>query len=254
VGKVKRWNEDGPDEWRQVQEYTTFERDVPLASGLFLTEPPATGYVIEKSREEATIPVRRNWLEVDIYEDTQFGYAPLNYRVWPAFLLPDGSILVGYQSVDAKESREQSRYFKGLEPGGPPAKLPVEVYALSPEPNTRNVSFVGFYLAHTEEDTDRGRRWFEWILYVPDGPPPGSDAVLIYRLQYRLNVERAEDTEIRMKQIAVRGLVTIAGVEDFNRLVLTAVAERSDGGVVPSQVTYENVLRLTEQLRTAVAR
>lgn len=255
IGKIKYWKEQGQDGWTQISEYTQFERNVPLPAELFRTDPPATGYEIENSKETATIPVRRNWFETDIYENTQFRYASLNYRVWPVFFLPDGSLLAGYQSVDGLESRDQSRYFEGLQMGGPLAKLPVEVYALSPEPNTRNILFIGFHLAYTQKETDEGRRWFEWILYVPDGEPPKPDEVLFYRIQYRLNVQRTEDIQIREEQPPVHTRTTqkVETEEDFNTLILGAVAERSGGAVVPEQVTYENVLRIAEQIRVSIS-
>jgi hypothetical protein len=255
IGKLKYWKGEGEDEWTQVSEYTQFERNVPLPAELFRTDPPATGYEIENSKETATIPVRRNWFETDIYEDTQFRYASLNYRVWPVFFLPDGSLLAGYQSVDGLESHDQSRYFEGLQMGGPLAKLPVEVYALSPEPNTRNILFIGFHLAYTQKETDEGRRWFEWIVYVPDGEPPKPDGVLFYRIQYRLNVQRTEDIQIRAEQPPVHTRTTqkIETEEDFNTRILGAIAERSDGGIVPEQMTYENVLRIAQQIRASVS-
>ncbi|MEN6577357.1 MAG: hypothetical protein ABFD90_13520 [Phycisphaerales bacterium] len=255
IGKLKYWKEEGEGGWTQTSEYTRFERNVLLPPELFFTDPPATGYEITNSKKTATIPVRRNWFETDIYEDTQFRYASLNYRVWPVFFLPDGSLLAGYQGIDGLESRDQSRYFEGLHAGGPLAKLPVEVYALSPEPNTRNVLFIGFHLACTQKETDEGRRWFEWILYVPDGEPPKPDGVLFYRIRYRLNVQRTEDIQIRAEQPPVHTRTTqkIETEEDFNRLILSAIAERSDGGVVPEQITYENVLRITEQIRTSMS-
>ncbi len=253
VGRTRYWHEEEGG-WTQVSEYTRFEWNVPLSPELFLTEPPATGYEIANSKETATVPVHTDWLEQDLYEDTQFAYASLNYRLSPAFALPNGVLLAGYRSVDGQESRDQSRYFEGLRPGGPSAKLPVEVYALSPEPNVRHVLFTAFHLAYTQKETSAGRRWFEWILYVPDREPPKPDAVLQYRIIYRRNVQRTEDIDIRFKQISLPDPQRIETEEDFNRLVLDAIAERSDGGVVPEQVTYEHVLRIAEGIRASIAR
>lgn len=255
IGKIEYWKEQRQDGWTQLFEYTRFERNVSLPAELFCTDPPATGYEIENSKETATIPVHPNWFETDIYEDTQFRYASLNYRVWPVFFLPDGSLLAGYQSVDGLESRDQSRYFEGLHAGGPLAKLPVEVYALSPEPNTRNVLFIGFHLMYTQKQMDEGRRWFEWILYVPDGEPPKPEGVLFYRIQYRLNIHRTEDIQIRVEQPPVHPRTTprIETEEDFNTLILGAIAERSDGGLVPEEVTYENVLRIARRIRESIS-
>jgi len=254
VGAIKVWEEQNGGGWNQVWEYTRFERDLPLAAELFKTEPPATGYEIKNSKETATVPVRRGPLEVDIYENTKFAYASLNYWVAPVFALRDGSLVAGYQSVDAKEPRDQSRYFQGLQVGGPLAKLPVEVYALAPEPNTRSVTFLGFHLAHTQKQTPNGPRWFEWILYVPNGTPPKPEAVLLYRIQYRLNVQRTEDIDISVKQTATPDPQMVETEEDFNRLVLGAMAERSATALPPEQVTYAGVLQMAQQIRATLVK
>jgi hypothetical protein len=254
LGMVKVWEEQDGGEWNQIWEYTRFERDAPLSAELFKTEPPATGYEIKNSKETATVAVRRSPLDVDIYENTEFAYASLNYWVAPIFALPDGSLLAGYQSVDAKEPRDQARYFQGLQMGGPLAKLPVEVYALTPEPNARNVTFLGFHLACTQKQTANGPRWFEWILYVPNAEPPKPEAVLMYRIQYRLNVQRTEDIDISVRQTATPNPQMVETEEDFNRLVLGAMAERNDSASPPEQVTYASVLQMARQIRATLVK
>ena len=246
VGRIKSWEKQGNDEWRQRREYTKFERNVSLPPGIFRTEPP-DGYEIQTTKETATVKVRR---KRDIYEGTQFNYAPLNYWVEPVFLLKDGSFLACWQSVDAKESRDQSSYFKNLQVGGDLPKLPVEVFAFSPEPNLRDVQFVGFHIAHTEKETEKGRRWYEWTLYTPDKQPPEPNTVLLYRLRYVLNVDKTK--EIRLKQTALPDWQEIKTEDDFNTFVLGAMAELSDDGKAPENVTYESVLQLTKQIRESI--
>ena len=72
----------------------------------------------------------------------------MSYRVRAVFVLKGGSVLACWQSVDNLESRDRSKYFENLQTGGDLPKLPVEVFALSPEPNVRDVMFAGFHLAH----------------------------------------------------------------------------------------------------------
>lgn len=248
VGRVKRW-EQQEGGWVQTSELTTLEHDIPLSDALFGTEP-RPGHEIRTPKEQATVRVRQ---ERDIYKGTEFDYAPLNYRVRHVFALEDGSLLVCWQGVDAKESRDQSRYFKQLVAGGDLPRLPVELYALSPEPNVRDVLFVGFHLAHTEKETEQGRRWYEWSLFVPDKEPPEPNIVLVYRPHYRLNVDRTDEIDISVKQIGTPDPQKIESEEDFNTLVWGAMAERSDGRSVPEQVTYENVLWLADEIRTSLA-
>lgn len=250
VGRSKAWRKKDNEDWIQISEYTIFERNVSLPEGIFKTEPP-TGYEIRTAKEDATVRV---WKERDIYEGTQlFGYAPLNYQVAPFFHLNNGCLLACWQSVDAKESRDQSGYFQGLRVGGDLPKLPTEIFALSPEPNVRDMQFIGYHLAFTLKETEKGKRWYEWSLYIPDKEPPPVNAVLTYRIHCRLNVNRTKDIKNRRNQSAVGDPQEIKTEEDFNTFVLGAMAERSDGGLVPKHVNYENILRLTKQLRESQA-
>lgn len=249
VGRSKTWRKKDSEEWIQVNEYTTIERNVSLPEGIFKTEPPA-GYEIKTAKEDATVRIRQ---KRDIYKHTKFGYAPLSYWVEPVFHLKDGSLLACWESVDAKESRDQSGYFQGLRIGGDLPKLPTEIFALSPEPNVRDMQFIGYHLAFTQKETEKGKRWYEWSLYIPDKEPPPVNAVLNYRIHHRLNVNRTKDIENSVKQIAVDDPQEIRIEEDFNTFVLGAMAERSDDGKAPENVTYENVLILAEQIRESLA-
>ena len=235
----------------QISEYTIFERNVSLPEGIFKTEPPP-GYEIKTAKEDATVRV---WRERDIYEGTQlFEYAPLSYWVGPFFHLKDGSLLACWQSVDAKESRDQSGYFQGLRIGGNLPKLPTEIFALSPEPNVRNVQFIGYHLTFTLKETEKGKRWYEWSLYIPDKEPPPVNSVLKYRIHRRLNVNRTKNIENRRNQSAVTYPQEIKTEEDFNTFVIDAMAKRSDGDFVPEHVTYENILQLTQRLRKSLSK
>jgi hypothetical protein len=252
VGRTRWWIRQ-KDQWVTTYERTLIVRDVPLPEGLFVTEP-TPGIEIGTSKEEATIPDRVPFIEEDLYEDTKFRYASLNYRVRMAFALNDGSLLACWQGVDGLESHDQSKYFADLQTGADLPKLPVEVFALSPVPNVRDVIFAGFHLAHTEKETEQGRRWYEWSLYVPDREPPQPEAVMNYRIHYRLNVERTEAIEIRSRQTSTPDPQRIETQADFETKVLQAMAQRTDDGAIPEHVTYENVLWLAEQLRAAVAK
>lgn len=251
VGRSKAWRKKDKEDWIQISEYTIFEQNVSLPEGIFKTEPPP-GYEIKTAKEDATVRV---WRERDIYEGTQlFEYAPLGYWVGPFFHLKDGSLLACWQSVDAKESRDQSRYFQGLRVGGDLPKLPTEIFSLSPEPNVRDVQFIGYHLTFTLKETEKGKRWYEWSLYIPDKEPSPVNSVLKYRIHRRLNVNRTKDIENRRNQSAVTYPQEIKTEEDFNNFVLGAMAKRSDDGLVPEHVTYENILRLAKQLRGSLIR
>lgn len=258
LGEVKTWcKKQGDKEWRQIAEGTGFDYGIPLTAELFQTEPPSSEYEIRISKEKATIPKRLDWFDCDIYDDLcspWSGDASLRYFLAPVFMLRNGVILAGYRSVDTRESQDQSKYFENLRIGGPLAQLPVEVVALFPEPDTRKVQFTGFHLAHTRRQTEDGPRWFEWILYVPNEEPPKPEHVLTYRGQCKRNAARAEDPNVSFPTVlspSELAKMKLETKEDFDRLVLGAMAKVSDDGVMPEHITYENVLRLAEQLRTS---
>ena len=246
VGRTRHLQEqDG--QWVIQYERTRIERDVPLPAGIFVTEPRG-GFEIRTPKEDAVVRP-----PLDVYKYTQYDYAPLAYRIREVFALPGGCLLACWQGVDNLESRDQSKYFQHLQIGGDLPKLPVEVFAFSPEPNVRDITFVGFHLAHTEKETEPGRRWYEWSLFVPDKEPPAPEAVFNYRVHYRLNIDRTDHNDIDAKQLAIRDPRMIATEGDFNTHVLGAMAQRSDDGAIPAHVTYSDVLDLAERLRGSIA-
>ncbi len=206
------------------------------------------------SKEEASIPTRVEWFDFDIYSElygVYVGDGRARCFLAPAFALRNGVILAGYRSVDIEESQDQSKYFENLRIGGPVARLPIEVVTLFPVPDAQGVQFTGFHLAHTRKQTKDGQRWFEWILYVPNKEPPELEHVLTYRGQCRHNVSRNEDPNVGSPEgaIVLPKPAKVDTKEDFDRLVLGAMTKVSDDGGTPEHITYENVLRLAEQLR-----
>ena len=246
VGRT-RFLEKKNDQWTIVYEQTQIDRDIVLPEGLFLTDS-LPGYEIKTSKEEAKVRKDRSFEDWDIYEFIH-GSAQLDYRVKMVFSLKEGPLLACWQGVDGMESRDQSRYFENLRAGGDLPDLPVQVFALKPRPNVRDVVFTGYHLAHTVKETERGRRWYEWSLYVPDKAPPEPDTLFGYEVYYRRNVERASSVRISVKQVMIKEAPAIRTEADFDAKVLKAMAELSDNGTIPEQVTYENVLQIAKRLQ-----
>ncbi len=248
TGQLRRYAflEKRENQWITTLEYTSIEGNASLPEDIFLTEP-RPDYDIKTPKEEAVLPGRPAY---DIYDDTVL--SPLKYGIRRFFALKGGCLLACWQGIDNTESRDQSKYFANLQPGGELPKLPVEIFALSPEPNIRDVNFIGFHLTHTEKETERGRRWYEWSLYIPDQKPPEPNAVFKYRIHYRVNVNRTDNINIGTKLLDVRNPRNIETGLDFETKVLKAMAERSDDGLIPEHVTYESVMKLAEQLRASI--
>jgi hypothetical protein len=247
IGRIKEWRKEDDGPWIQTIEYSTFERNVVLSPDLFVTEPPeGEEYRLENTKETAIVSLETTDLD-DIYDHAKWDYAPLAYRVEPIFRLNNGSFLACWQSIDASEPHDQTRYFQNLEIGGDLPKLPSEVYAFSPSPNVRNMQFVGYHLAYTRKGTEKGPRWYEWSLYVPDCQSPPPNAVLSYQIHYRDNT--GENKDMSETQVRFFDWQEIESEDDFDSLVLEEIAKRSDRGSIPVHITYEKVLGLSEQIR-----
>jgi len=249
IGRIKEWRKKGDGPWIQSIEYSMFERNVTPSPDLFVTEPPkGEEYRLENTKETASISSKTTGWD-DIYDRAKWNYAPLAYLVGPIFRLNDGSFLTCWQGIDASESQDQSKYFQNLEVGGDLPKLPAEVYAFSPSPNVRNVRFVGYHLAYTRKGTEKGPRWYEWSLYVPNKEPPSPEVVLSYQIHYRDNT--GESKHMSMTQVLLGHWQEIESEGDFDSLVLEEIAKRSDRGSIPVHITYEKVLELSEQIRNS---
>ena len=249
IERVKRWGKEIDGPWVERQEYSFFERDIPMAAELFVTDPPeGEEYRLENTKETA---IDASTLEesFDIYDWVKFDCSPLTLRVFPVFRFNNGSFLACWQSVDGTEPHDLSKYFQNLKTGGDLPKLPLEVYAFSPMPNVRNMQFVGFHFASTKKETENGPRWYEWSLYVPDSDPPSPERVLYYRIKYRNNTAENKSIDRAASRFDWQ---EIESRQDFDSLVLKEISMRSDGGVVPEHITYENVLQLSEELRDSL--
>jgi len=99
--------------------------------------------------------------------------------------------------------------------------------------------------------TQKAGRFYEWSIYVANKTVEPAD-VWGYQLQLESNLEGGE-ANARLS-IAATAELTIQDEEDFNSLVLGAMAECSDAGVAPDRLTYENVLALVEQIRASIAK
>jgi hypothetical protein len=128
-----------------------------------------------------------------------------------AFTMPSGSVILAWHSQDMRSSASQASIFKNLKGGGPLPKLPIEIYALTSVGGGVLVTYDGRHLYHT----------------LPRFNPP-KDRVLF--------------------SLGLLNDMLIGNEQDFNKWVLGAMAELSDDGKAPADVTYEGVLELAEQI------
>lgn len=238
LGRVQMWSKVDDDQWEVDYDYLDIDYDVAVPDGVFTMEPPE-GYTLKNTMETA-IP-----LELSRSGGVAYGSFSANARI--GFLMGDGSVIVAWQSLDSESEIPQDELFMGLEFGGPLPRLPVEIYGLKPAGVSRELTYTGYHLAHTQ----KAGKFIEWSLYVPDGAPPASVRQLGCDVLYRFNIDPEPKWRIGL---TVDCSLLIKGAEDFGKWVLGAMAELSDDGEVPAGITYERVLVLTEQVRESFAK
>jgi hypothetical protein len=236
--RIQAWVKQNDEEYQLHYEYDRIERDAPVPEGIFSTDVPQ-GYELQNTKETA-IP-----LELDDGGSVHCGSLTLDSRI--TFTLSEGSVILGWCSLDRESETSQEYLFENLEFGGSLPKLPVEIWGLKPSGWTGDITYVGQHLAYTQ----KGDKFIEWSLYVPEGSPPARSEMLGYDVLYRFNLE--EEPKWRIAYTLDYG-IEIKSEEDFDIWVIGAITELSDNGVAPDDVSYESVLQLAERIRGSMTR
>jgi hypothetical protein len=234
---VQAWRKLSNGQYQLHYEYSKIERDVAVPDRVFAMEVPQ-GYELRNTRETA-IP-----LELDDGASVHSGSLTLDSRI--SFTLSDGSVILGWYSLDRESETSQEDLFENLEFGGSLPKLPVEIWGMKPSGWTGDITYLGWHLAYTK----KAGKFIEWSLYVPEGSPPARSEMLGYDVLYRFNLE--EEPKWRIAYTLDYG-IEIKSKEDFDIWVRGAIAELSDDGGAPDDVSYESVLQLAERLRESLA-
>jgi hypothetical protein len=241
LGRVQIWSKATDDQWELNKDYLV-DYDVAIPDGVFTLEPPE-GYTLKNTMETA-IPQELGSGGGVRYSDGKYS---LSADTVIGFIMGEGSVIIAWQSSDSKSGISQDEFFTGLEFGGPLPRLPVEIYGLKPAGVSSNLTYTGYHLAYTQ----KGDKFVEWSLYVPDGTPPAGVRQLGCDVLYRFNIEPKPKWRIGL---TVNCSLLIGGAEDFDKWILGAMAELSDDGTAPADITYERVLALAGQVRQASAK
>lgn len=240
VGRVEIWRTEGAGIWYQLAELAEIEYNMPLPGGTFITEAPL-GYTTANTKENPYVSglfQNRN----RVGDQTITSYA--------CFTLNDGSVILGWSCTtgwpenDWSLDRYQEAIFKSLVVGGELPKLPIEFYGVSPIGEDPGIEYHGTHLSYTR----KGSILHEWGLYVPGRKLDKYHGRLNYNLLYRCN-----SRDVNQKgafTLGETGDIQIKTEGDFDLYVLGAMAELSDEGKPPTDVTYASVLRLAEQIRS----
>jgi len=234
--RIKSWAWTKDEDWEKGMEIDLVERDIEVPDNVFVTEAPV-GYALENSKETATV---RELINASVGTES----VSLNCHV--LFAMSDGSVIVGWSSEDRQSDASQEVLFEGLQMGGQLPKVATEVYAIKTSDREQEITYRGYHLAHTKKKD----KFYEWSIYVADRQVSPSK-VLGYSLVHRYN---PENRVIKAKiSISTTATLIIDNAEDFNTFVLGAMAELSDDGQVPEELSYENVLQLAQQTRNSLS-
>jgi len=240
LARAQVWREVAPGQWEIAADYQHIEYNAEVPEGVFAMDPPS-GYTAANTPE--TAPFR----ELD---DSYGGYTDEHYNLQCgakiAFALADSSVILGWQSFDHESKEPPDVLFEDTTFGGPLPKLPVEFYALKPANESSDVIYTGYHLGQTHKD----HRFIEWSLYVPNGEPPANIQTDGYTILYRWNLEFEPRWTMH---VPVMPEFVVETAEEFDEWVLGAMAELSEDGKAPADVTYQEVIDLAQQVRTSVA-
>ncbi len=233
--KTIRWTQRN-GQWHKGSETTLVEHNIDMPDEIFALEPPQ-GYRPLNSKYSATTPELSQGRSsiLSIWLSNHIGFA-----------LPDGSIIACWGSYDKKSRRPQGPLFKNLEMGGPLPKLPFEVYALEATHKDKEFTFEGYHLAYTKKNGS----FYEWAIYIPSQDIDTKySEMLNYNLIFRNNTPRK--VNVNSVGPSVRAELTIKNKKDFDIWIRGAMAELSDNGIAPENVTYENVTKVIGNLRAS---
>jgi hypothetical protein len=239
LGRVQMWSKSNDDQWELEFDYCDIEYNLVVPNGTFSMKIPED-YTFKNTMETAIALVLGSGRGV--------GYGDEQCSLWAdtriGFILKDGSIIVAWHSVDTESETPQDELFMGLEFGGPLPKLPVEIYGLKPAGASSDITYTGYHLTYTQ----KAGKFIEWSLYVPDGTPPASVRQLGCDGLYRFNL----DHEPKWRVGLTVDCMPIEAVEDFDKWVRGAIAELSDDGLAPANITCDSVLQLAEHIRKSL--
>lgn len=231
--RIFRWAnvEEDSVRWQLRMDAHTIEYNVTPPADCFKTEPPE-GYELRNSKETAI--------------EQELGYyARVRFYGCIGFTLNDGSVIFGWHA-NHKSEESQAHLFVNLKLGGPLPNLPAQIVGLKSWPVEEDITFVGRHLAFTQKNG----KFYEWGIYVPNKKMPERYTFQDYKVIAKYN--GVEPRSFLGRPNLIGQELAINAEQDFNTWVRGAMAELSTDRKAPVHVTYENVLRLAEQIHRQI--
>ncbi|MHC4443017.1 MAG: hypothetical protein ACYTA5_10500 [Planctomycetota bacterium] len=240
IGRVQRWhkNQERNDnfDWH-LDEDVRIERNIFVQPHIFDTVAPA-GYTLNNTKALAAVTKPTM---------VSLGGPDFTITIHIGFMLKDESVIIGWSSEDKKAEESQAGLFRGLVFGGPLPRLPMELYRIKSTIKDGDAFFSGYHLGHTQQNG----KYYEWSIYVSPQPSPKHGFFTNFNSDYRLNIA-PDRTKPGQGSMGWRS-IWIDNKQDFDQLVLGAMAELSDDGEAPDYIIYERVMELSAKLREEFA-
>ncbi len=195
---------------------------------------PPEGYAERNNKETAPKTLLR-YCSID-RNNIKKGFIPI------VLALHNGIVIMSWQIDEVTPETFQAEIFSVLEPGANLPKKPMKITCeLWPEDFTEEFIYTGKHLACTQKDG----RFYEWAIFIP------SKNIQIQRgLRHKITVQWDSDkNEVDNFVKSVETLVIKENEYDFG--VRGAMAEMSDEGIAPEHVTYENIVKLVDEIRVS---
>ncbi|MHC5061550.1 MAG: hypothetical protein ACYTFK_10765 [Planctomycetota bacterium] len=247
IGKIYRYYRplEGDQSWRIVSSEEKIEFNIPIPEEIFEFNIP----------EDYDKPYDNSTPETASFD----GIGPhgagwkngVEAQTGICFTLEDSSVIVCWRSYNEDENDEkQEHLFEDLKVGGEFPELPAVLEKLSfipsvwtPGGRQKKVMYAGRHLCSTQKDGC----FIEWGLYVPEIEPPTTLPRYIYRGLWRFTDEPDQPLE-ELNPLSGTRLEP----DEFNEFVLGAMAELSEDGVAPADITYEGALQLAQEIRESL--
>lgn len=238
--RTQSWLKGQDGRWQLWYDYRISQNEKVPEETFALTVPEEYAAANSKEQAEEQLPPQS-------FGGSMNGADNLDLLTTYSFTLKDGSVILGWSSVDRKSKTPPDAVFKDVRFGGPTPAMPVEIYGLKPACSSGEPVYAGRHLGFTK----KADRFIEWALFVPNATPPWSVRKLGYDILYRFHRRPAPDWAMSME---VYDGLHVETAQDFDTWVLGGMAELSDTGTAPSQVTYQAVLNLVRQIRSETKR
>lgn len=238
VGRLRQSVRNQADRnWELISETEKIEIDKMPPAGIFLKEPPA-GYAVKNDKAAAEIA----GLDLDGFQ-SMGEYA---LRVPASFTLEDGSILACWRGLHDSVGAGPDSLYEGLIFGGDLPRAPAELVAMMTRQDEDHPGVPIHYVGRHVTTTRKTGRVYEWALYVPQQVVP-VEGICSYNLALiRLNMAPSVNPVGGRTWVVTSFAVT---ARSFAEYVRPAARELSDSAAVPSEITYDRLLALAEEVR-----